>query len=142
MKTGLRDEFFEGLYQQQRARAAAMAEASDVDSSVKKLTPEEFSTIWNRRAMPLEKEWELFRQRNEDGTPTYTREQIGLMVFPDREKLAKSGGKFEPREFIKNANAIARRESAKREQQQQTIVSPMNVVAYDGKDGVPFPPSP
>lgn len=117
MPQGPDDAFLEGLYQTIRKRAAGMAVHLQPGYGAKELDGDELETVWNRRAMPLEAEWELHRAKKEDGTPLYTRRQIGLMVFPDREKLAKSGGRVEPKEVTKWVNSVARRMAAKREQQ-------------------------
>lgn len=113
------DAFMEGLYQTFMSKAKGMAPFINSDGA-KKLTPDEISLLWNKRAMPIEKEWELHRAVNPDGSPMYSREQIGLMVYPERERLAKSGGNIEPKAFIGQANRIAQREAAKRQAAQAT----------------------
>lgn len=114
MKTGLNEQFFEGLYQQMRKTAAGMAGAADADDDLKKLTLDEKLRLWDQRDMPVEKEWELHRAVNEDGSPMYSPRQIGLMVFKNRERIAKSGGNIEPKEFIKEANRLEKLAAARR----------------------------
>lgn len=109
--------FMEGLYQQMKQRAKSMAPMLSTDEDARKLNADDVSMLWNRRSMPVEKEWELFRARNPDGTPMFTREQIGLMVFPDREGLAKRGGRIEPKDQISFVNQTAQREAMKRQAQ-------------------------
>lgn len=113
VKTGYGKPFFRGLFEQMKGHAMGMAGAADADE-LEKLTPDEKLMLWNRRAMPIEKEWELHREVNPDGTPRYTPEDIGLMVFPDRERLAKSGGRIEPKEFAREANRLAKRAAERR----------------------------
>lgn len=124
-------EFLEGLYQTIRKRAAGMAPNFSPGYDSKELDGDDLETVWNRRAMPLEDEWELHRAVQEDGvTPLYTKEQIGLLVFPDREKLAKSGGRVEPSEWIRWVNFQAKRMAAKREAQAAMQPAPMEGSTY------------
>lgn len=118
-------EFLEGLYQRMRARAAGMAPRFQPGTDSTELDGDDLETLWNKRAMPVEQEWELHRAVKEDSTPLYSREQIGLMVFPEREKLAKSGGRVEPKEFIRWANRTAQRMRARRDA--RAAMSPMPV---------------
>lgn len=108
------EAFFAKGYELLKDRARRMAGQVASDEGAKKLSEDEISTLWNERAMPLEQEWELHRARQADGTPTYTPEQIGLLVFPKREQLAKSGGRLEPNEVTAWANRRAEKEAAKR----------------------------
>lgn len=112
--TGPSPEFLKGLYEALRGRAAGLAPHFQPGYDSAELDGADVETLWHRRSMPLEAEWALHRARNPDGTPTYTREQIGLMVFKDREKLAKSGGRVEPKEWIAWTNSTARRMEKKR----------------------------
>lgn len=107
--------FLEGMYQAIRSRAAGMAPRFQPGYDATELDGDDLEVVWNERAMPLEQEWELHRAMKPDGTPLYTREQIGLMVFHKREKLAKSGGRVEPKEWISWTNQTAKRMAAKRE---------------------------
>jgi hypothetical protein len=116
--------FIEGLYQAMRKRAADLAPHFAPGYGTKAMTPDDLDAVWNRRAMPLEQEWELHRQKKDDGTPLYTPAQIGLLVFPEREKLAKSGGRVEPSEWISWSNQQAKRQAAKREAQQRQLETP------------------
>jgi len=109
--------FIKGLYEKLRQRARMMAPQVDTNGQTKDLTPDEISLLWNRRHIPIEQEWELWRQGRTPETadqPQLTREEIGLMVFKDREKLAKMGGRIEPKEFVLWANKQAEKEAAKR----------------------------
>lgn len=117
-------EFIEGLYDAMRKRAADMAPSFAPGYGTKKMTPEDVETVWNRRAMPVEQEWELWRAVKPDGSPMYTPAQIGMQVFPEREKFAKSGGRVEPKEWITFANQTAKRMAAKREAQQAALSAP------------------
>lgn len=142
------EQFLEGLYQAMRARAVDLAKQLAPDASGKELTPDEIHLLWNTRAMPLEQEWALWSQTNPDGTPTFTPEQIGLMVFPQREGLAKRGGRVEPREQTLWANQQAKRSAARRvaeplppdpthdhlvsQQQQQMPIAPAEGDGYAG----------
>ena len=130
MPSGPDKDFFEGLYQSMRGRAAGMAERFKPGYGSKELDGDDLETLWNRRAMSIEQEWALHRELNQDGTPAYTREQIGLQVFPDREKLAKSGGRVEPREFISWTNAMARRMEKKRAERAQVSAAPLIEEGY------------
>lgn len=116
-------EFIEGLYNAMRKRAADMAPHFAPGYGTKEMTPEDTELVWNRRAMPVEQEWALWRAVKEDGTPMYTPAQIGMQVFPEREKLAKSGGRVEPKEWITFSNTLAKRMAAKREGQQQAAMA-------------------
>jgi hypothetical protein len=108
-------DFLEGLWQQARARVGDMAGQFTPDpETTKTLDSGDVETLWNLRAMPLEKEWELHRATKPDGSPMFTPEQIGLMVFPHRERLMKSGGRVEPKEQVRWANQMAKRQQAKR----------------------------
>jgi hypothetical protein len=108
-------EFLDGLWEQAKARVADMAGQFAPDKAdTRKLTPDDISMLWNTRAMPLEKEWELWRAVKPDGSPMYTREEIGKLVFPEREKLALRGGRIEPKSQISWVNAEAKRQEAKR----------------------------
>ena len=120
-------EFLEGMYQAMRKRAESMAPHFKPGYDAKELDGDDLDTVWNRRAMSLEQEWELHRAVNEDGSPKFTRRQIGLMVFPDREKLAKSGGRVEPAEVISWVNSTAKRMAARREVRvaEQSTMMPM-----------------
>lgn len=110
------EEFLEGLYQHLKQRVQGMATQLSPDTEVtKKLNQDEISTLWNTRGMPLDAEWEMWRQLQPDGTPRFTPEQIGLAVFPHREGLAKRGGRIEPREQARWVNSRAQWETAKRE---------------------------
>lgn len=116
MPTGPDRDFLEGMYQQMRGRASEMAPRFKPGYGATELDGDELEAVWDKRAMSLEQEWELHRAVNEDGTPKLTREQIGLMVFPERERLAKSGGRVEPREMIAWVNQTARRMEQRRAQ--------------------------
>jgi hypothetical protein len=117
--------FIEGLYEAMRKRAADLAPNFAPGYGTKEMTPEDVDLVWNRRVMPVEQEWELWRQTKPDGTPMYTPNQIGLLVFPDREKFAKSGGRVEPAEWIPFVNQTAKRMAAKREAQAALSPDPM-----------------
>ena len=108
------DDFMEGLYQQMKSRAELMAPQLAPDTDAKKLTPVDVDMLWDRRHMSLEEEWRLWRQTNADGSPMFTREQIGLMVFRDREGLSKRGGRIEPKDQIPWTNQQAKRAEARR----------------------------
>lgn len=115
------NEFLEGLYQKLKGRAAGMADLVGPGVDTEKLSDDEISALWNLRAVPIEKEWEMWRQGRTPETahlPTMTREEIGLAVYPNREKLAKSGGRSEPKDFIPWMNKRAEKEAAKRAAQQ------------------------
>lgn len=115
MPTGPDQAFLDGLYQTIRKRAAGMAPHFQPGYDATELDGDDLEAVWNERAMPLEAEWELHRALGPDGvTPLYTREQIGLMVFPKRERLAKSGGRVEPKEWISWANSTAKRMEKRR----------------------------
>src|SRR5688572_9510132 len=90
--------FVKGLYEAMKKRAADIAPQFAPGYGTKELTPDDAYEIWHRRAMPLEKEWALWGETLPDGSPKYTPEQIGLLVFPDREKYVKSGGRIEPKD--------------------------------------------
>jgi len=113
-------EFIEGLYEAMKARAASLAPHFTPGYGSKAMNADDEDVVWNRRKIPVEQEWELWRQKKPDGTPMFTPSQIGLMVFPDREKFAKSGGRVEPKDWITFANRTAQRMAAKREAQQQS----------------------
>lgn len=106
--------FLEGAYQALKLRVQGMAKNLTPDKEAKRLTPDEISTLWNTRHMTLEQEWELWKALKPDGTPLYSPEAIGMLVFRDRERLAKSGGNVEPADQIKTANRIAKQEAVKR----------------------------
>jgi hypothetical protein len=128
MPSGPDEGFLEGLYQAMRSRAQGMAPMFQPGADSTELTPDDKFTLWERRAIPLEQEWELWRAKNPDGTPMYTREQIGLMVFRDREKLSKSGGHLEPKEWIAEANHLAREASKRRAAAQMAMTPPEGTV--------------
>lgn len=115
------DHFLEGLYRAMRRRAETLAAHFQPGYDAKELDGDDFEALWNRRHLTIEQEWELWRARNTDGTPMHTPEMIGSMVFRDREKLIKSGGRVEPKEWISFANTTAKRMAAKRAQQQSAL---------------------
>jgi len=119
-------EFLEGLYQTIRKQASGMAPKFSPGYDSAELDGDELETVWNRRAMPIEQEWALHRAVKEDGTPLYSRRQIGLMVFPDREKLAKSGGRVEPHEWISWTNQTARRMAQRRAERAALMPEPLD----------------
>ena len=109
------DVFLEGLYQTFMAHAKGLAPLISSDGA-QKLNQDEIDILWDHpRAMPIEKEWELHRAVQDDGSPMYSPEQIGLMVWPQRERIAKSGGHIEPKDFIRAANRQAARMQVKRQ---------------------------
>ena len=127
------DDFLAGLYETMRGRAAGLAPHFQPGYGATELDGDDLETVWNRRAMPIEKEWELWRQGRTPETahlPMLSPEHIGLLVFPDREKLAKSGGRVEPHEFISWTNAMAKRMAAKRDAQ-----AAMNLAPSEPMDG-------
>ena len=127
-------KFIEGLYDAIRKRAADLAPKFGPGYGTKALTPDDLEAVWNRRSMPLEQEWNLWRQGRTPETahlPTLTPAQIGLMVFPEREKLAKSGGRVEPSEFISWTNQTAKRMAEKRAAR-QAAAPPMEGADPDG----------
>lgn len=109
------ESFLRGAFETLMKRAEGMA-PHFAASGGKKLSDEEIETAWNTRALSVEQEWELWRQGNTPETahlPKLTPEEIGLKVFPHREKLAKSGGRIEPKQFIGWANSYAERQFKK-----------------------------
>jgi hypothetical protein len=126
-------DFLKGAYEAMRTRAQGIADQMKPGVGATELDSDDFETVWNRRAMSLEEEWELWRQRQPDGvTPLYSPEQIGTMVFKDREKLIKSGGRVEPKEWISFANTAAKRMRAKREAREAMSPVPLEGGATDG----------
>lgn len=114
-------DFLEGLYQAMRKRAEGLANHFKPGYDTKELTPDDVETIWNRRHLTIEQEWELWRAVNPDGTPMYTPEMIGSMVFKDREGLIRSGGRVEPKEWTRFANQTAKRMAERRAQRQAQL---------------------
>src|SRR5215475_7294483 len=103
------EEFSRGLWEAMKGSTAAVADHFAPGFGGKELSPQEELAIWNERHLTLEQEWELWRAG-------FTPEEIGLKVFQNRQRLAKSGGRLEPAQEIAYANAIAKRsEQAKRE---------------------------
>jgi hypothetical protein len=111
------DEYMEGLWQRIKAEVGQMAPMLAPDTDARKLNGDDVSMLFNKRHMSLEEEWNLWRAKNPDGTPMFTREMIGLMVFKDREGLAKRGGRLEPKDQIQWVNQQAKREAARRQAQ-------------------------
>ena len=125
-------KFIEGLYEAMRKRAADLAPHFSPGYGTAELDSEDLETLWDRRAMPLEKEWELHRAMKTDGTPLYTPAQIGQLVFPERAKLAASGGRVEPKEQIKWVNRTAQRMAEKRAQRQAALEQPPDIPEQGG----------
>lgn len=120
--------FTQGLWTSMKERAAGAARVYGPGSNNKELTPDEEATIWNTRTMPLEKEWDLWRQG-------LTPEEIGLQVFGDREKLVKSGGRLEPKDWARKIESLMPRAKALREAQQQqeaAVAGPMDGMPTEG----------
>lgn len=134
MPSGPDKTFLEGLYQAMRARAATMAPHFQPGYGAQELDGDDLETLWNHRSLTLEQEWELWRARNPDGTPMYTPELIGSMVFKDREGLIRSGGRVEPKEWIGWANSTAKRMQARREAKQVALeAAPMEPIESVGE---------
>lgn len=102
------DAFYQKGYEILRDRVRRMAGQVKPDEDTKKLTQDEIDTLWDTRSMPREQEWALWRQGN------LSREQIGMMVHPYREPLAKSDGRLEPVEVTRWVNKQEQRMQAKR----------------------------
>lgn len=113
------EAFMRGLWDATKAKAAGMAAYAAPGMGGRELSDEEIAQAWNTRALSVEQEWDLWRQRKPDGSPQYTPEEIGMQVFPHREKLAKSGGRVEPKDWIGWANRRAEHEQKKLDSRQQ-----------------------
>jgi hypothetical protein len=135
MPTGPDEGFLEGLYQAFRSRAEGLAPMFQPGYDATEMDGDDIETVWNRRSMSLEDEWKLHQAKNPDGSPMYSRELIGSMVFKDREGLIRSGGRVEPKEWIAFANTTAKRMAAKREAR-AAAMSPLTAPAYDPMEGV------
>lgn len=104
------EPFMRGAMEAAIEKAKGLAPYFGPGYGAKKVQPDEINTAWNTREMSVEQEWDLWRQRKPDGSPMYTPEEIGLKVFPHRERLAKSGGRIQPRDWIAWANQQAERQ--------------------------------
>lgn len=92
----------EGLWNRMKDMAGGMAGVYGQGYNTKPLNEHEELMLWNKRALSLDQEWALWRQGRTpetQGQPILTPEEIGLKVFPEREKLAKSGGRVEPKDW-------------------------------------------
>jgi hypothetical protein len=101
------EQHLRGLWDQMKARAKGMSIVYGPGYDNKPLSREEEKTLFRQRALSVEQEHELWRATNQDGSPMYTPERIGQLVFDQREKLAKSGGRIEPKQWIKYLNDLA-----------------------------------
>lgn len=121
-----RDEvFLRGLFDAAIERARRLSEYMSPGAGGKRMTDDEIEQAWNERAMPVEQEWELWKigkTPETAGMRPLTPEEIGLRVFPRREKLAKSGGRVRPSEFIGWTNNYAERRRKAKEQQQAPMM--------------------
>lgn len=95
-------------YEMAMERARGTAGHFSPGYGTKDLTPdEELATFMDQGETPktLEEIHEMYRQG-------LTQNQIGLVMYPKREQLYKSG-RPEPKAFIQKANALARRQGIK-----------------------------
>lgn len=98
-----------GLWDRLKEKAKGVGGLAAPGVNMDRLTPDEELAIWNRRAIPIEQEWEMWRAGK-------TPEEIGMAVFPDREKLVKSGGRIEPSQWFAYSMKMAQKAEAARQQ--------------------------
>jgi hypothetical protein len=113
--------FLRGLFETTVEKARGMSAYMAPGLGGKKLSDEDVSLAWNTRALTVEQEWDLWRigrTPETAGQRILTPEEIGMQVFPHRERIAKSGGRVQPKEWFSWVNQRAERERKKKEQQQ------------------------
>jgi len=111
------EDFSAGLWDAMKGSVAGVSDHFAPGFGSKELTPAEELSIWNERQLSLEQEWELWRAG-------FTPQEIGLKVFGNRQRLAKSGGRVEPADEIAYANRLALRAEAAKTQKPADHVEP------------------
>jgi len=114
------EAFVRGLFDAAVQRARGLAGYMDPGMGGKRLSDQDIDAAWNTRALSVEQEWDLWRQGRTSeslarGERALTPEEIGMQVFPHREKLGKSGGRIMPKEYAQWVNGRAKREEDKRQ---------------------------
>lgn len=119
------EAFMRGLFDATIERAKGLAGYMDPGMGGKRLSDDEIDAAWNTRALTVEQEWNLWRQGRTPesvarGERMLSPEEIGMQVFPHREKLGKSGGRIMPKAYADWVNQRANREEKKRQTQAAT----------------------
>lgn len=120
------EQFMRGLFETTVEKARGMAGYMSPGLGGKKLSDADVSLAWNERALTVEQEWDLWRVGRTPetaGQRPFTPEEIGLQVFPKRERIAKSGGRVEPKEWMVWVNQRAEHERKKQEQQASPMMA-------------------
>lgn len=120
------EEFMRGLFEQTVEKARGVAAYMSPGLGGKKLTPAEEEMAWSERALSVEQEWDLWRLGRTPetaGQRPLTPEEIGLQVFPKRERIAKSGGRVQPKEWVAWVNSYAERQRKKRAEQPSALMA-------------------
>jgi hypothetical protein len=139
-----------GLWDQMKDKAAGLGGLIGAGYGATALSQDDEDMLWDQRFLTIEQEHDLWRARKQvpvmgpdgrpvagpDGSPLmqdtaeprYTPEEIGKLVFQNREALAKRGGNLEPkdqyRKFATLAQRAERRRLAVEQEQQQPDVMP------------------
>lgn len=129
------EAFLRGLWDATVNKAQGMSGYMAPGLGGQKMTPDDIDEAWNHRALTVEQEWDLWRQgstpeRIAAGERKLTPEEIGMQVFPHREKLAKSAGRVQPKDWIGWVNQQANRQVKNSEQQPAAV--PAEGMTTDG----------
>jgi hypothetical protein len=113
------EQMVSGLWDKLKERAGGLGGLIGKGYDATPLSEDDEAMLWSRRALSVEQEWDLWRQG-------LTPEEIGMQVFPDRERLVKSGGRIEPSQWYSRANTLAARAERTRAGQddQQSVSMP------------------
>lgn len=155
--------FISGLWDRMKERAAGMAAAYGGGMNTKKLTRDEEKLLFRARTDADGKPGISDEEAISHLQAGMSREAVGLLMYPRREKLAKSGGRLEPKDWIDYLNRLADEveaedragEAAQPIPAEQQMQSPMPLQAEPGAPpvdmpmsegpgptGIPMPPAP
>ena len=123
MPEGQDQEIAKMIWADMKKQAQEIAEMRGLAPGNKKLTPDEELALFMREAPDWspDKEAILLAEGK-------TREEVGLLKYPERERLAKSGGRIQPKDWIAWANQQAERQFKKSGQQPAEGTQPDGMV--------------
>ena len=123
------ERYLSGLWNQMKQRSAGLATTVGPGIDTKSLTPAEHDRLWDERFLTIEQEHDLWRQGRTPetaGQPILSPEEIGMRVFQNREKLAKTGGRLEPSQWYDYISRMADRAERRRQGAEMPDTTPVS----------------
>ncbi len=129
------ERYLSGLWESMKQRSAGLATTVGPGVDTKSLTPLQHDQLWDERFLTIEQEWKLWEQGRTPetaGQPILSPEEIGMRVFANREKLAKTGGRLEPSAWYAYTSRMAARAEARRQGADTGTMGPEMATAMGG----------